>query len=690
MSETNQDIPSPLGSHDTTDFELQPFNSEISRIDVDFPRDHSGSRNSLSLQGLHSQVVRYGWHIICLGLHAMFTLLYLAQIPIMCYGLEKKVQVAVGRETDRISLAIQILLQALAIAYLSAALFVTQKLFMHRLLIVRQPLTSSHDQYSSWLGLGSAAFTLFKQRSATGKLRWLFLIAVYLSASAVVKICTAALFQMTPETIVQTIPMNATAVASDSLTRFMDGITNDTLQAAQSIAQQLSMVLNYNQFGSLNPSGEIGLEGNTLYDLIPLVENATENGLVVVNAYTTHVDCKMLSMNDLLRIAPSNEANPAGMRSYWWRLRALAWINLKKQQDPNQFLIPISTIYPILDSSGRSLNKPPLNQTNLVVEQTVIISKVELNEPQSDPNKAIQDDKIDTSGQLLNCPQGVAYANSPLWADGVTTNTDVWSGSLGTDGMVGLASCRFTWTAGTETVDSVKRTLSQPRKLKTTSSWTEATTDELSVGSKWEDFPGHAAALLMGGNQAPSAGFFRFWCNTTVPYASDSRAATIGIYAMDLFSFKHLGLLGRESPTIMLHDFENMLEEWLALSIWIREYLSLLYEPDANTEGNIKGFASNVVNFPKNVQVSQLTLRAVPVYAGFAASLVMLAVACAIVFTTPVLLSHPNEVGVLQLLWLSDVDLGTKKSPTEANLRKAGLATNISLVHGVGNLRRRG
>ncbi|KAH8810196.1 hypothetical protein DL96DRAFT_1821689 [Flagelloscypha sp. PMI_526] len=679
MSETRYDIFSPPVRQDTRDVELQPFNSVNSRIDPDFSRDHRPPSSSSSLQGLHSQVGRYSWHIICLGLHATFTILYLAQIPIMHRGLERRIQVAVGRETDRISLAVQISLQALAIAYLSAALFVSQKLFMHRLLIVQQTLTSSHDQYSSWLGLGSAAFALFKQRSAASNLKWLILIAMYLAASAVVKICTAALFQMSPETIVQTTPVNATGVAGDSLSRFMDGVNHDTLQGQQASSQQLSMVLNYIRFGSFETSGEVRLEGNTIYDLIPLVENATENRQVRVNAYTVHVDCKMLSLGDLLNIAPTNETNPAETGSYWWDFRALSWINLKKQQGPNQYVMPISTVYPILDSNGRMLNKPPLNQTTFVLEKDIAISQVELNGPQSDPNKVIQN-TIAAPGQLLSCPQGMAYANHPLWGDGFATNTDVWGGSLGTDGILGLASCTFTWTASSENVDSVKRTLSQPRKLKTNSSWTEATADELAAGSasKWNDFSSYAGDLLMGGSGSTSVGFFKFWCNTTVPQDTSS-AALINIFSLDIFSFKYLKLLKKESPKILLHNFENMLEEWLALNIWIY----------ANADGKTKGFASNVVGVPKNVQVSQLTLRAVPVYAGFAASLIMLAVACAIVFTTPVLLSHPNEVGVLQLLWLSDVDIATEKAPTEANLRKAGLKTNISLVNGVGSLRRR-
>ncbi|KAH8810197.1 hypothetical protein DL96DRAFT_1821690 [Flagelloscypha sp. PMI_526] len=664
MSETKYAQLSPLNRQDTKDVELQSLASVNSAIDREFSRNHRRSRSSLSLQPFQVQVGRYSWHILRLGLHATFTILYLTQIPIMHRGLEKHVQVAVGPETDRISLIIQILLQALAIAYLSAALFVSQKLFMHRLLMVQQTLTSSHDQYSSWLGLGSAAFTLFKQRSAKGNLKWLFIIAAYLAASAVVKVCTAALFQMTPEIIVQTMPVNATAAASDGLSRFMDGTTNDTLQVAQAISQQLTMVLNYNRFGTLDPSGVIGLEGNTLYDLIPSVANVTENSQVLVNAYTVHADCKMLSVNDFLSFAPltTPEANPSETGSYWWPFRGLTSINLRKQQGPAQYVVPISTIYPILDSSGRGLNKPPLNQMTPVTENNTSLTLVELNGPKSDPNKAIIDTG-DIPDQLYSCPQGMAYSES-----------------LGTDGIVGLASCSFTWTAGTEPIDPVKRTLYQPRKLKTNSTWTSATADELSASSSspWDIFPSYAGGLL-GGVAAANTGNFKFWCNSTVPYAYP-HFSMLGLFSLDIFSFKYLGLLGKERPKIMLHDFENMLEAWLALNIWIY----------TNAEDKMKGFASNAVDVPKNVQMSRLTLRAVPVYVGFAASLIMLAVACSIVFTTPVLLSHPNEVGVLQLLWLSDVDLGTEKAPTETNLRKAGLKTNISLVNGVGSLRRRG
>ncbi|KAH8795260.1 hypothetical protein DL96DRAFT_1722969 [Flagelloscypha sp. PMI_526] len=535
MSETKYAQLFPLDRQDTKDVELQSLASVNSAIDPEFSRNHRRSRSSLSLQVFQAQVGRYSWHILCLGLHATFTILYLTQIPIMHRGLEKHVQVAVGPETDRISLIIQILLQALAIAYLSAALFVSQKLFMHRLLNVRQTLTSSHDQYSSWLGLGSAALTLFKQRSATGNLKWLFIIAAYLAASAVVKVCTAALFQMTPETIVQPMPVNATAAASDGLSRFMDGTTNDTLQVAQAISQQLTMVLNYNRFGTLDPSGVIGLEGNTLYDLVPSVDNATENSQVLVNAYTVHANCKMLSVNDFLNFAPlqTKEANPSETGSYWWPFRGLTSMNFRKQQGPAQYVVPISTIYPVIDSDGRSLPKSPLNQTTLVVENNIGLTLVELNGPKSDPNKAIIYTG-DIPDQLYSCPQGMAYVNHPFWGDGFTADRDVWSESLGTDGIVGLASCSFTWTAGTEPIDPIKRTLYQPRKLKTNSSWTDATADELSAtsSSTWDTFPSYAGGVL-GGVAAANTGYFKFWCNSTEPYA-ESRFSMLGLFSLDM------------------------------------------------------------------------------------------------------------------------------------------------------------
>jgi hypothetical protein len=69
----------------------------------------------------------------------------------------------------------------------------------------------------------------------------------------------------------------------------------------------------------------------------------------------------------------------------------------------------------------------------------------------------------------------------------------------------------------------------------------------------------------------------------------------------------------------------------------------------------------------------------------------MLLIAITIIATTPGLQIHPTEIGVLQLLWLLDVrfDLGHPEAhPTEENLRRAGLTTSVSLINGVGAIRR--
>lgn len=156
---------------------------------------------------------------------------------------------------------------------------------MQRVLALPQSLTRSHDEYSSWLGLGSAISSLYKQRVARSGPKSLALITIYLIGSAVLKVTTAALFQLPTVPTIMMFPASSRPIIPPISPEISQG--NHLLSVAM---QLMSLASNRSDTGSdLIPS--VGLSGNQIYDIIDLVPNATETRTVEVNISTVNVKC---------------------------------------------------------------------------------------------------------------------------------------------------------------------------------------------------------------------------------------------------------------------------------------------------------------------------------------------------------------------------------------------------------------
>ncbi|KAH8795156.1 hypothetical protein DL96DRAFT_1291219 [Flagelloscypha sp. PMI_526] len=203
----------------------------------------------------------------------------------MVTNLEKKVHVTL-EHSGVWRTGLQISLQSFAVIYLSIVLFVTQKVYVQRMLASKQTLTKSHDESASWLGLGNAISSLYKQRSARSSQFSLSSIVLYLLASAVVKITTSALFQL--PTI--SVPANVTVYATSR--KPFPVATSPSDSNDDTNLQQIIMTLASKQWGNFTePSlrSTIGLYDNTLYDVIPSITNTS--GPVEVNSYAVEVQC---------------------------------------------------------------------------------------------------------------------------------------------------------------------------------------------------------------------------------------------------------------------------------------------------------------------------------------------------------------------------------------------------------------
>ncbi|KAH8813682.1 hypothetical protein DL96DRAFT_1685042 [Flagelloscypha sp. PMI_526] len=627
--------------------------SRNSDVELFLPEDPASFHRADS--GLRSSI----WHRICLAMHASSTILHFVMIFVMHFQLEKRLKVQLGSQSDTLSL----------------------KLFMHRLLVKHQTLTQSHDQYASWLGLGSGVSALFKQRNARAGYKWVLLITTYLAASAVMKITTAALFHLTPTTSVTSKETAASSIHSEALTSIMRRPKDLTQSDYMADNLRETMVLEKLRLGTweLSPTVDsLGLHGNLLYDVLPQVANVT--GAVNVTAITVNAACHTVSTKDFINM--NSDINGVGaIYPLGWRSVPLSAAGNTREVKggsnlPPTFVVPFQSMYGIEDTQGNTLKGIPFSQVlidayplTFLVDEPVARNYVNMK-------------------NVNKCPSGLG-----LTVDSPFTSRRTTDGPYNVTSELGLMACSLSWSSASVVVNAEYRTPVDTPKRKSQSWWSEFSLATLSFAEA-TSFP--IFGLLE--RALPGSSTFTFKCNPPVTGTGllDRTHWSVDWSSFDLFvlianayrsfSDNYLGLSNQSiPPRIKLHEFENMLEDWAAMNFYIHNKVNVLTKL-GDTE-------PTSVSVSVRTQVSQLQLRALPVFGGLAASLVMLSIAATIVFTTPALRSQPKEIGVLQLLWLSDLkfDLGRLEAPpTEVNLRRAGLALVVSLVDGLGEFRRQG
>ena len=80
--------------------------------------------------------------------------------------------------------------------YGALLIWITQKLALRRLLTSRQTLTAMHDEYNSWIGIGSALSTLYGQCRIRSALPWVLCVTVYLINITVLHIVTPSMLSV--------------------------------------------------------------------------------------------------------------------------------------------------------------------------------------------------------------------------------------------------------------------------------------------------------------------------------------------------------------------------------------------------------------------------------------------------------------------------------------------------------------
>ncbi|KAH8826798.1 hypothetical protein DL96DRAFT_1556016 [Flagelloscypha sp. PMI_526] len=655
------------------------------------------------------------WHTLCIMLHVLFAVLHLVMLTIMVRRIERRVHIRL-EDTSFWTTVIQIALQVFATLYLAACLFVTQKIFLYRILISFQTLTKSHDQLSAWLGLGGAALSLTKQRRARSGPLSIFLIATYLACLAGLKITTSALIQLSTTAVPEFQRVMGTSMLPEGLRDAYSGrdlavafrAAYSGLRRVGETAESLGYSANSSSvLAAVLPF--IGLEGNTLYDVVPVVPNATR--AVEVNSYSVHANCHSFDPRNATwnwkadlksDYAHDNwefpKAGPKanGTFELWKPLKhTLKW--------------PFLTFLNITDSAGTTV--PQISVQNLTFLKPPDV------DPRADPTMWMDDGdkKINTIGSISVLPFSLSgdsdnstfpclLNGDPLDSVFGTPTTGRWRSNL-TTFSVGVCdinveeSRRHVYGNARNLVNSVG-----PMHRKNGSSWTpvDLAMDESSGWTGWYepyylfdqgvDTMKYYRAHPMEPDD-PISTFSGFTCSPAnnsdfIPYAS--RPPSL----MQIHLFRDLGIfqpsssnatstppIYHEWPSIRLHDMEDALENFIATSLFTGLHASRF-----NGDGpqDLASFQV-AMDVPVDALMSELRLSPIPVYAGFIISLLMFGIAAWIVSTTPVPTKQSalDSLGLLQLVWLSGGHWGdTITKPTENKLRQAGLTKAVRLKDG--------
>ncbi|KAH8806507.1 hypothetical protein DL96DRAFT_1822426 [Flagelloscypha sp. PMI_526] len=606
--------------------------------------------------------------------HSILAALHVALIVIMLLRVERGVIIDVGNQTAYWTSVMRIVLQAFAIAYLALLLYLTQRIALRQSLTRSQYLTSSHDQSSAWLGLGSGMKVLYSQTAVNSGASIVVLVVVYLLGSAAIKTTTAALFEF--------VPINQTRAASQVADQLIDqgNLNWFTYALAREPAPDDNLTSWVSPFLLMSSRGrldQLGLDGNVVYEVPKPPSSILVNASV--NAYSTNVTCGYISYEDQFTFFPEirQYLHSQRIRAGWLNFGGPVFHYVDLQADV-QFgtvldNLVIFSSFNISDSAGEHASRR--DRAGLQIRFT---------NPKTGENDAVISDESSIEGFPW-----VYFPESRELLQGTAGNWTRWAKEVGfqtSDDSYQLVGCQSSLqTQSNVTVNGSNGKLVIPPVRKTSSKWSPVDQHVAFDGLNWmfltggvaqpgvgDDF-GRAASYNTGtssGVESPKTPLSpaEFWIrnrlNLPIPVdpekLSDARPLTTS----------GLPVFQEQQPTIMLHELENALEDYLALSIW-----SLQQEhPNSTT-----------LLVYENSLVSQLQLIEIPVYAGFAVSCLLLAIACVIIFTPTSRMSRNlvplngrravHGLSLLEVLWLARAipELEKIEIPDEQELRKAGL-----------------
>ncbi|KAI5835907.1 hypothetical protein K523DRAFT_411177 [Schizophyllum commune Tattone D] len=230
-------------------------------------------------------------------MHIFLVIMHITLLILCLLHLEENVVVPITDNNsfgDLTSTAVTVSATLFATFYGALLIWMTQRLALRRLLTSQQTLTAMHDEYNSWIGLGSALMTLYGQtriRSAVGSISC---ITSYLVNAAILHVTIPAMFSLQVGTLLHSADVTSLAAYPrvDHIFDVRSNWRNSDNHLLGTLLSDASSLLPYVALTDAHQT--VGLDGATMYDQLLVTDG---NGTVFVEATTFNVTCGTL--NDL-------------------------------------------------------------------------------------------------------------------------------------------------------------------------------------------------------------------------------------------------------------------------------------------------------------------------------------------------------------------------------------------------------
>ncbi|KAL1669085.1 hypothetical protein GGF50DRAFT_45125 [Schizophyllum commune] len=247
------------------------------------------------------------------AMHIILVLTHVTLLVVCLLHLEENVVVQLSDDSfgDLTSTAVTVSATIFATIYGALLIWMTQRLALRRLLTSQQTLTAMHDEFNSWIGLGSALMTLYGQSRIRSTIGSISLITSYLVNAAILHVTIPAMFSLQVGTQLQ--PAEVTSLAAyprvDHMFDTMADRTNIEGHLLTTLLSDASSLLPYVALSEAHQT--VGLDGATMYDQL-LVNDG--NGTVSLEATTFNVTCGTL--NDLTIVDDGRKGDESTIPEY--------------------------------------------------------------------------------------------------------------------------------------------------------------------------------------------------------------------------------------------------------------------------------------------------------------------------------------------------------------------------------------
>ncbi|KAL1701707.1 hypothetical protein EV121DRAFT_294015 [Schizophyllum commune] len=227
------------------------------------------------------------------AIHGFLVGIHIALLGICLAHLEERIMLPISTTrawSDLTNTAITVSGTVFATVYGALLIWITQRLALRRLLTSEQTLTAMHDEFNSWIGLGSAVFALLNQHKIRSSPVSVTLITSYLIGAAILHVSIPAMFtlqvgsqQYTSAELRQAVYPDVWAMLhSRALTMDAQGLFSDASSMLPYVARQSQ---------KSGGSQAFNLVDATMYDQLL---SAEVNSTISVNATSFNVSCGAL------------------------------------------------------------------------------------------------------------------------------------------------------------------------------------------------------------------------------------------------------------------------------------------------------------------------------------------------------------------------------------------------------------